>query len=61
VLSDKVRPIMVSLSQLQGYRGAVPVPQIIMGGVIACIPPTLILLVLQRYFIKGLSIRITGE
>lgn len=61
VLSEKVRPIMTGLSKLAGFRAAVSVPQILMGGVIASLPPALILLVLQQYFIKGLSLRTTGE
>lgn len=59
--SPEVRPVMVGLSQLQGYYAGVKVPGLMAGAIIASIPTILLFVILQRYFIRGLRLHIAGE
>lgn len=56
VLSERYRPIMTSLAMLSGARGGFPPPVIIMGAVIASLPTMILLLSLQRTFIRGFTL-----
>jgi multiple sugar transport system permease protein len=56
VLSERFRPVMTSLSKLQGQRGGVPPPILITGAIIASIPTVIILLTLQKYFVRGFTL-----
>jgi multiple sugar transport system permease protein len=56
VLSEKYRPIMNTLGMLSGARGAFPPPVIVMGSVIASLPTIILLLSLQRTFIRGFTL-----
>jgi len=58
VLSENYRPVMTTLARLSGFFGSVPIPVIMAGAIIASIPTVLILLSLQRYFIRGFTIQI---
>jgi len=54
--SDGVRPVMVALMGMQGVYGATDGPSVI-AATLVCSAPTLILfLLLQRYFVRGLTI-----
>ncbi|MFB6290376.1 MAG: carbohydrate ABC transporter permease [Candidatus Bipolaricaulia bacterium] len=57
VLTQDVRPIMTGLSKLSGYRAGVPEPVLISGAIIASIPTVIVLLGLQKYFVKGFTIQ----
>lgn len=56
VLSERHRPIMTALSRLAGQRGAVPPTILIAGALIASLPTIIILLSLQRHFVRGFTI-----
>lgn len=56
VLSERHRPIMTALSRLAGQRGAVPPTVLIAGALIASLPTIIILLSLQRHFVRGFTI-----
>ncbi len=56
VLSERYRPIMTALSKLQGARGAVPVPVLMAGTLAASIPTIVVMLSMQKYFIRGFTI-----
>ena len=56
VLSERHRPIMTALSRLAGQRGAVPPTILIAGAMIASLPTIIILLSLQRHFVRGFTI-----
>jgi multiple sugar transport system permease protein len=60
VLTQDVRPVMTALAKLSGLRAGVPTPVIAAGAVVASAPTVIVLLGLQRYFIKGLSLQ-TGK
>ncbi len=61
VLGERVRPIMTALSKLQGYRGGVSQPVLLAGSIIASLPTVVILLTLQRFFVKGLILHTAGR
>jgi len=56
VLTERFRPIMAGLERLQGARGGVPPTVLISGAVMAAIPTVLILLSLQKFFIRGFTL-----
>jgi multiple sugar transport system permease protein len=56
VLSERYRPVMNTLSMLSGSRGSFPPPVIIMGSIIASLPTVILLLSLQRTFIRGFTL-----
>lgn len=56
VLSERYRPVMTALSKLQGTRGGVPPPILITGAIIASIPTVIMLLTLQKYFVRGFTL-----
>lgn len=59
--SDGVRPVMVALMGMQGVYGATDGPSVI-AATLVCSAPTLILfLVLQRYFVQGLTIGVGAK
>jgi len=60
VLTQEVRPVMTALSKLSGLRAGVPTPVIAAGAVVASAPTVIVLLGLQSYFVKGLSLQ-TGK
>ncbi len=61
VLSESARPVMTALSALTGLRGGVPPSTLIAGSLIAALPPAIVLLGLQRYFVRGFVIGIEKE
>ena len=56
VLSEKYRPVMNTLGMLSGARGSFPPPVIVMGSLIASVPTVILLLSLQRTFIRGFTL-----
>ncbi|HEB33057.1 MAG TPA: carbohydrate ABC transporter permease [Spirochaetes bacterium] len=60
VLTERYRPIMAGLERLQGARGGVPPTVLITGAVMAAIPTIVILMSLQKYFIRGFTLT-TGK
>ena len=56
VLSESKRPIMSAINKLAGQRGAVPVPVLMTGALIAAVPTIILLLALQKQFLRGFSI-----
>jgi multiple sugar transport system permease protein len=56
VLSERYRPVMNTLGMLSGGRGGFPPPVVIMGAVIASLPTVILLLSLQRTFIRGFTL-----
>jgi multiple sugar transport system permease protein len=56
VLSEQYRPVMTALSKLVGSRGGVPATVYIAGAVFASIPTVIILLTLQKQFVRGFTI-----
>ncbi len=56
VLSERHRPVMTALSKLAGQRAGVPAPVLGTGATLASIPTIVILLSLQRYFVRGFTI-----
>ncbi|MDC3415146.1 carbohydrate ABC transporter permease [Terrihalobacillus insolitus] len=56
--SDAVRPIMASLSSLNGLYSGTGMNTLLMGALIASIPTLLLFFLLQKYFIKGMAINI---
>lgn len=55
VLTERKRPIMTAMSKLVSQRGAVPVPVTMTGAIMAAIPTIILLLMLQKQFIRGFS------
>ncbi len=60
VLTERYRPVMTALSRLQGARAGVPVPELISGAIMASIPTVVILLAMQKYFVRGFTLT-TGK
>ncbi len=60
VLTERYRPVMAALSRLQGARGGVPVPVLISGAIMASVPTVVILLAMQKYFVRGFTLT-TGK
>jgi len=56
ILSERYRPVMTALSKLQGARGGVPVTILIMGALVASVPTVVLLLSLQKSFIRGFTL-----
>ncbi len=56
VLTERFRPIMAGLERLQGARGGVPPTVLISGAIMAAIPTIVILLSLQKFFIRGFTL-----
>lgn len=56
VLSEKYRPVMTALSKLVGSRGGVPVTVYISGALFAAFPTVILLLTLQKQFVRGFTI-----
>jgi multiple sugar transport system permease protein len=56
VLAERFRPIMAGLERLQGARGGVPPTVLISGAVMAAIPTIVILMSLQKFFIRGFTL-----
>ncbi len=56
VLTERFRPIMAGLERLQGARGGVPPTVLISGAVMAALPTIVILMSLQKYFIRGFTL-----
>jgi multiple sugar transport system permease protein len=59
--STSVRPINVALAGMQGLYGQSDGPSIIAATLIASAPTLLLFLLLQRYFIRGLTLGAVGE
>ncbi len=60
VLTERFRPIMAGLERLQGARGGVPPTVLISGAIMAAIPTIVILMSLQKSFIRGFTLT-TGK
>ena len=56
ILSERYRPVMTALSKLQGARGGVPVTVLITGALVASVPTIILLLSLQKSFIRGFTL-----
>ena len=56
VLTERFRPIMAGLERLQGARGGVPTTVLISGAIMAAIPTIVILMSLQKFFIRGFTL-----
>ena len=56
ILTERYRPVMTALAKLQGARGGVPTTILIAGAIIASIPTIIVLLSLQKFFIRGFTI-----
>lgn len=56
--SETVRPIMASLSALNGLYSGTGMNTLLMGALIASIPTLILFFLLQKYFIKGMAINI---
>ena len=56
ILSERHRPVMTALSKLAGQRAGTPAPVLGIGAIMASIPTVVILLSLQRYFVRGFTI-----
>ncbi len=56
VLSERYRPVMTALSKLVGSRGGVSVPVYLSGAIFAALPTVIILLTLQKQFVRGFTI-----
>lgn len=59
--SSSIRPINVALVGMQGIYGQTDGPSIIAATIIASAPTLLLFLLLQRYFVKGLTLGAVGE
>ena len=56
ILSERHRPVMTALSKLAGQRAGTPSPILGAGAILASLPTVIILLSLQRYFVRGFTI-----
>lgn len=56
ILTERHRPIMTAISKLAGQRGAVPIPISLSGALLASIPTVVLLLCLQKQFLRGFSL-----
>lgn len=56
VLTERFRPIMAGLERLQGARGGVPPTVLISGAIMAALPTIVILMSLQKFFIRGFTL-----
>lgn len=54
--SESVRPIMVALAGMQGVYGASDGPSVIAATLVGSAPTLILFLVLQRYFVRGLTL-----
>jgi ABC-type glycerol-3-phosphate transport system permease component len=54
--SDDVRPVMVALVGMQGIYGATDGPSVIAATLIGSAPTLILFLLLQRYFVRGLTL-----
>lgn len=59
--SDDVRPVMVALVGMQGIYGALDGPSVIAATLIGSAPTLILFLVLQRYFVRGLTLGVAGH
>ncbi|OQA58486.1 MAG: L-arabinose transport system permease protein AraQ [Candidatus Atribacteria bacterium ADurb.Bin276] len=61
--STEVRPIMVGLAQLQGFRAGsgTDIPSLMAGAFAASLPTIILFVFLQRYFIEGMKLSTAGE
>ncbi len=61
--STEVRPIMVGLAQLQGFRAGsgTDIPSLMAGAFAASLPTIVLFVLLQRYFIEGMRLSTAGE
>jgi len=58
--SPGVRPVMVALVGMQGVYGAQDAPSVIAATLICSAPTLLLFLFLQRYFVRGLTLGVSG-
>jgi len=56
VLAESHRPVMTALSKLAGQRAGTPAPVLGTGAILASIPTVILLLSLQRHFVRGFTI-----
>jgi len=56
ILAERHRPVMTALSKLAGQRAGTPAPVLGIGAMMASIPTVLMLLSLQRFFVRGFTI-----
>jgi len=56
ILTEKYRPVMTALSKLQGSRAGVPTTILIAGAIVASIPTVIVLLSLQKSFVRGFTL-----
>ena len=58
--SETVRPVMVALVGMQGVYGAQDGPSVIAATLICSAPTLILFLFLQRYFVRGLTLGVSG-
>ncbi|HVW93892.1 MAG TPA: carbohydrate ABC transporter permease [Devosia sp.] len=59
--SDNVRPVMVALVGMQGVYGSQDAPSVIAATLICSAPTLILFLLLQRYFVRGLTLGVSGR
>ncbi|MDR3473173.1 MAG: carbohydrate ABC transporter permease [Devosia sp.] len=59
--SEDVRPVMVALVGMQGLYGAQDGPSVIAATLICSAPTLILFLGLQRYFVRGLTMGVSGR
>lgn len=59
--SEDVRPVMVALVGMQGVYGATDGPSVIAATLICSAPTLILFLILQRYFVRGLTLGVSGR
>jgi len=57
--TQNIRPIMVALATMSGYGGG-NIPYIMTAVIITAIPTILLFVLLQKYFIKGMTLSVAG-
>ena len=57
--TQNIRPIMVALATMSGYGGG-NIPYIMTAVVVTAIPTILLFVLLQKYFIKGMTLSVAG-
>ena len=55
-ICDRIQVVQVALGSLQNFEGATTYGPMMMGAVIATIPPVLVFILLQKQFMSGFAI-----
>jgi multiple sugar transport system permease protein len=57
--TQNIRPVMVALATMSGYGGG-NIPYIMTAVIVTAIPTILLFVLLQKYFIKGMTLSVAG-